>query len=59
VRVVARVIPARHRERLAAVGGLRWLPFRLALLVPVRYRERVPLPVVRVGLRMMRALRRY
>jgi hypothetical protein len=59
VRLVARVVPARHRERLAAVGGLRWLPFRLALLVPVRYRERVPLPVVRVGLRMMRALRRY
>ncbi|MGH3040285.1 MAG: hypothetical protein ACRDNG_00830, partial [Gaiellaceae bacterium] len=58
LRVLARIIPSRHRERIAASGGLGTLPLRLALLVPVRYRERVPLPVVRAGLRLMRGLRR-
>jgi hypothetical protein len=58
LRVVTRIIPSRYRERLAASGGLGALPIQIALLVPVRYRERIPLPVVRAGLRMLRALRR-
>jgi hypothetical protein len=58
LRTVTRVIPSRYRERLAASGGLGALPLQIALLVPVRYRERVPLPVVRVGLRLMRGFRR-
>ena len=58
LRMVTRVFPSRYRERIAASGGVGTLPLRLALLVPVRYRERVPLPVVRAGLRLMRGLRR-
>jgi hypothetical protein len=34
------------------------LPVRLVLLVPPRYRERVPLVFVRAGLRTLRARRR-
>jgi hypothetical protein len=63
---VAKLVPRRYREhlRLAAsggwlgAGGLAVLPVRMALLIPPRYRERVPLPVVRAGLRIVRALRR-
>ena len=63
---VARLVPGRYREylRLAAsggwlgAGGLAVFPVRLALLIPPRYRERVPLPIVRAGLRIVRALRR-
>jgi Sulfotransferase family len=57
-RLVAQIVPSRFRERLAASGGLGALPVQIALLVPVRYRERVPLPVVRAFLRLMRGLRR-
>jgi hypothetical protein len=56
-RLVARVLPARQRERLAEAGGLRALPLVVALRVPPRYREKVPLPVVRAGLRMFRGRR--
>jgi hypothetical protein len=39
-------------------GGLAGLPLRVALLVPTRYRERVPMPIVRAGLRIVRKLSR-
>lgn len=42
----------------SAAAGLARVPIRVALLVPPRYRERVPLPVVRAGLRLVNALRR-
>ncbi len=48
----------RFRERVVSVGRLNRLLVRLALLVPVRYRERLPVPVVRAGLRLVRGLRR-
>jgi hypothetical protein len=62
-----RSLPARHRHRARraasgawlGVGILTTLPLRLALLIPPRYRERVPLPVARLGLRMIRTRRRY
>jgi hypothetical protein len=56
----ARLVPAGLRGRLASAGvtGMETLPVRLALLVPPRYRERVPLVVVRAGLRTLRARRR-
>jgi hypothetical protein len=52
---------SRGRVKLPAGGalparGLRFL-LRMALLVPPRYRERLPMPVVRAGLRLVRALR--
>jgi hypothetical protein len=61
-----RALPPQHRERArqavtggwVLAGGLATLPLRLALLVPPRYRERVPLPLVRAGLRLARSLRR-
>ncbi|HWB55776.1 MAG TPA: hypothetical protein VG479_02435 [Gaiellaceae bacterium] len=57
---LARLVPARLRGRLASAGvtGMETLPVRLVLLVPPRYRERVPLVVVRAGLRTLRARRR-
>jgi Sulfotransferase family len=39
-------------------GGLATLPVRLALRVPPRYRERVPVPVVRAVVRVVRSLNR-
>lgn len=42
----------------SAAAGLARVPIKIALLVPPRYRERVPLPVVRAGLRLVNALRR-
>jgi hypothetical protein len=61
-----RALPPQHRDRARhavtgswlLAGGLATLPLRLALLVPPRYRERVPLPLVRAGLRLARSLRR-
>ncbi len=56
----ARLVPAQQRGRAAALGqslgaaGLAGLPVRAAFLLPPRYRERVPLPLVRVGLRLVR-----
>jgi hypothetical protein len=57
---LASLVPARLRGRLASAGvtGMETLPVRLVLLVPPRYRERVPLVVVRAGLRTLRARRR-
>jgi hypothetical protein len=60
-----RLLPRRHRERLRftvkdtleAGTGLP-LPLRLMLLVPPRYRERVPTPVLRAGHRLVRSVRR-
>jgi len=60
------LVPTEHRERIRVAsalgrlgaGGLAALPIRMALLVPPRYRERVPLPVVRAALRLLRSLRR-
>jgi hypothetical protein len=50
------------RRRLAQggllEGGLAGLPVRMVLLVPTRYRERLPMPVVRIGLRIVRKLSR-
>jgi hypothetical protein len=64
-RKASRLVPYRQRERLrvaaAAVplgmGGLAGLPLRMALMVPPRYRERVPVPVVRMFMRFFRWLR--
>jgi hypothetical protein len=64
-RRASRVVPYRQRERLriaaAAVPlgleGLAGLPLRMALMVPPRYRERVPVPVVRTVVRFFRWLR--
>jgi hypothetical protein len=64
-RKASRIVPYRQRERLrlaaAAVplgmGGLAGLPLRMALMVPPRYRERVPVPVVRAVMRFFRWLR--
>jgi hypothetical protein len=61
----ARVVPEGQRERVRAAasvvslgaGGLAGLPLRAALLVPPRYRERVPVPVVRAAMRFLRWLR--
>jgi hypothetical protein len=61
---IARRIPGPYRERarLAARGvlltrGLRLL-LGVLLLIPPRYRERVPVPVVRAGFWIFRSLRR-
>ena len=51
-------VPARLRQRARAGPKLNRLVIRMAFLVPVRYRERLPVPVVRGGLRVVRALRR-
>jgi hypothetical protein len=61
-----RVLPREHQERVyraatgawLGAGGLTSLPLRLALLVPPRYRERTPLPLVRMALRLLRARQR-
>lgn len=58
LRWASRIVPASQRERLAASGGLTAVPVRLALRVPPRYRERIPLPVVRAGLWALRTIRR-
>jgi hypothetical protein len=64
-RRAARAVPERQRERARAAasvlslgaGGLAGLPLRAALHVPPRYRERVPVPVVRAAMRFLRWLR--
>jgi hypothetical protein len=56
-RRAAQLLPAGARRRLSP-GWAATLPVRAVLLVPPRYRERVPLPVVRAGLRVLRALDR-
>lgn len=55
---VTLALPAGVRERARAAGKLNRLVIRMALLVPVRYREKLPVPVVRGGLRIVRSLRR-
>jgi hypothetical protein len=64
-RGLARRLPARQRDRLRVAvsdgvfaDGITGLPLRMALLIPLRYRERVPLPIVRAGLRLFRTIRR-
>jgi len=61
---IARRIPAPYQERVRLVArgvvltrGLRLL-LGVLLLIPPRYRERVPVPVVRAGLWIFRSLRR-
>lgn len=51
---VTRIVPGRP----LGDRGLATLPIRMALRVPVRYRERVPVPVVRAVVRVARALHR-
>jgi hypothetical protein len=61
-----RIVPVRFLRRLPPRGlrtewrASRGLPFvlRLMLLVPLRYRERMPLPMVHAARRVVRALRR-
>jgi hypothetical protein len=61
-----RLLPREHQERVyraatgawLGAGGLTSLPLRVALLVPPRYRERAPLPLVRMVLRVFRARQR-
>ena len=59
-RRAARLAFARQRRRAAALAqslgaaGLAAVPVRVAFLVPPRYRERVPLPLVRLALRLVR-----
>ena len=62
---VTRIVSRRSRdparfvtERLLGNGGVSTLPIRMALRVPARYRERVPVPVVRAVVRVARALHR-
>lgn len=51
--------PARLSTSRRLVGRrLVTLPIRLALLVPVRYRERVPIPIVRAVARLSRSIQR-
>jgi hypothetical protein len=51
--------PARLSTSRRLVGrSLVTLPIRLALLVPVRYRERVPIPIVRAVARLSRSIQR-
>jgi hypothetical protein len=51
--------PARLTTSRRLVGrSLATLPVRLALLVPVRYRERVPIPIVRAVARLSRSIQR-
>jgi hypothetical protein len=51
--------PARLSTSRRLVGrSLVTLPIRLALLVPVRYRERVPIPIVRAVARLSRSIHR-
>jgi hypothetical protein len=52
-RALARVLPTRYRGRVSTASSLRSLPLALALSVPPRYRERVPLFVVRAGFRVL------
>jgi hypothetical protein len=61
---IARRIPAPYQERVRLVArgvvltrGLRLL-LGVLLLIPPRYRERVPVPVVRAGFWIFRSLRR-
>jgi hypothetical protein len=61
---IARRIPAPYQERVRLVArgvvltrGLRLL-LGVMLLIPPRYRERVPVPVVRAGFWIFRSLRR-
>ena len=61
---IARRIPAPYQERVRLVArgvvltrGLR-LFLGVLLLIPPRYRERVPVPVVRAGFWIFRSLRR-
>jgi len=61
---IARRIPAPYQERVRVVArgvaltrGLRLL-LGVLLLIPPRYRERVPVPVVRAGFWIFRSLRR-
>jgi hypothetical protein len=64
--LVAQLVPRGPRREGAPLpgshtpggGGLTTLPLRLALLVPPRYRERVPVPVVRAVVRAVRSLNR-
>jgi hypothetical protein len=53
----ARLLSPGMRESLRTSDGLP-LPVRMMLLVPPRYRERMPLPVVHAARRVVRALRR-
>jgi hypothetical protein len=61
---IARRIPAPYQERVRLVArgvvltrGLRLL-LGVLLLIPPRYRDRVPVPVVRAGVWIFRSLRR-
>jgi hypothetical protein len=61
---IAQRIPAPYQERVRLVArgvvltrGLRLL-LGVLLLIPPRYRERVPVPVVRAGFWIFRSLRR-
>jgi hypothetical protein len=64
-RRAVRSLPYRQLERLRATtsvlplaaGGLTAVSLRAVFLLPPRYRERVPIPVVRVFMRFLRWLR--
>jgi hypothetical protein len=55
--VVRRFVPAGMRESLRRSDGLP-VSVRMMLLVPPRYRERIPVPVVDAARRFVRSLRR-
>jgi hypothetical protein len=55
--IAKRMIPTGMRESLRRSDGLP-LTVRVMLLVPLRYRERVPVPVVDAARRFVRTLRR-
>jgi hypothetical protein len=55
--IAKRMVPASLRESLRRSDGLP-LTVRMMLLVPLRYRERVPVPIVDAARRFVRTLRR-
>ncbi len=55
--LMKRIVPLGMRESLRASDGLP-VAVRLMLLVPLRYRERMPVPAVDAARRVVRALRR-
>lgn len=56
-RVMRRVVPAGMRESLRRSDGLP-VSVRVMLLVPLEYRERIPVPVMDAARKLVRSLRR-
>jgi hypothetical protein len=55
--VMRRLVPAGMRESLRRSDGLP-VSVRVMLLVPLEYRERIPVPVMDAARKLVRSLRR-